>query len=753
MTHEQLSTRLRDLCQGIDEEILRDFLTRMDPDYLVRFPAEEVARHVRLIAGLDPGQPCRVEITQRTDEAYDLVIAAYDYFSEFATICGLLTAFGLDIREGSIYTYIEATPPKPTASPYGVRQRLPGRRRPGLAGKRIVDYFVVRPLSGGPWPAPDQQRFGAELTHLLQLLDHHKFQDARQRINRHLVELLGRSRGTFTGLLYPVHITFDNEQFRRDTVMDIRSTDTPAFLYAFANALSMRGVYISKAHIENVGPELHDQLYVRDRHGHKITDIAVQNELRATAVLIKQFTHFLTWAPDPAKAIEYFDQFLDRILEETRGATGTKALAFLKQQNTLALLARLLGSSDFLWEDFLRRQHANVLPLLETFQRLPLVRPKADLGREVRRQTSRARSEEDRRRVLNAFKDQEMFRIDMKHLTDTRAPIQEFSTALTELAEVVLGETVRISLAKLSRQYGAPRLKNRTPCAFAVLGAGKCGGRELGYASDVEVLFVYRGAGRTSGRRSIDNSEFFERVAQELLSWVEARREGIFHLDVRLRPHGSKGQLANTPEEIQRYYGPSGLSAPFERQALIKLRAVAGDEDLGREVERVRDSLVYSGAPWNLATALDLRAAQIKELVAPDQINVKYSPGGLIDVEYAVQYLQLMHGHRHAELRTPNTLEALAALGKLSIVSADDCRELRDAYLMFRLLIDGLRIVRGHAKDLVLPPTDSESFLFLARRVGYISADWQEGAAKLEVDISRHMAKTRAFFENRFCQS
>ena len=279
---------------------------------------------------------------------------------------------------------------------------------------------------------------------------------------------------------------------------------------------------------------------------------------------------------------------------------------------------------------------------------------------------------------------------------------------------------------------------------------GKFGGRELGYASDIEALFVYREPGRTSGKRPVENSEFFERVAQEILQWIESKQEGIFHLDVRLRPHGSKGHLANSLEELRHYYSPAGLSAPFERQALLKLRHVAGDQRLGREVEELRDEFVYSGAPWDLKEALSLRRTQTKELVDPGYINVKYSPGGLIDIEYAAQYLQIMHGHRHPALQTPNTLEALAALGHLGILSSDDCATLRDAYGFFRTLIDGLRIVRGSAKDLILPPTGSEAFVFLARRVGYISEDWREGASKLEADIRRHMGRTSEFFCRHF---
>ena len=135
-------------------------------------------------------------------------------------------------------------------------------------------------------------------------------------------------------------------------------------------------------------------------------------------------------------------------------------------------------------------------------------------------------------------------------------------------------------------------LANKKPCPFAVLGLGKFGARELGYASDIEVLFIYGGSGSTNGKDSIENSEYFERLAQELLGWIEAKQEGIYRLDVRLRPYGGKGALANAFEEVCRYYSPTGLAAPFERQALIKLRHIAGDSTLGHRLEAHRDSFV-----------------------------------------------------------------------------------------------------------------------------------------------------------------
>jgi glutamate-ammonia-ligase adenylyltransferase len=234
------------------------------------------------------------------------------------------------------------------------------------------------------------------------------------------------------------------------------------------------------------------------------------------------------------------------------------------------------------------------------------------------------------------------------------------------------------------------------------------------------------------------------------LQWIEAKQEGIFHVDVRLRPHGNKGSLANAFEELCKYYSADGLAAPFERQVLIKLRHIAGDASLGNRVETHRDTFVYSRAPWDLAEALDLRRQQLKQLVEPGQVNLKHSHGGIVTLEYAIQYLQVMHGHRYPSLRTPNTLGALNALIDVGLIPRATGENLRKSYLFLRMVIDGLRMVRGNTKDLVLPPQDSDEFIFLARRVGYTTEDWQAGARHLQKDIEAHMKTNHEFFEKSF---
>ncbi len=186
------------------------------------------------------------------------------------------------------------------------------------------------------------------------------------------------------------------------------------------------------------------------------------------------------------------------------------------------------------------------------------------------------------------------------------------------------------------------------------------------------MLCVYSGQGQTSGPQQIAVSQYAELLVQQLLDLIVARRSGTFEIDLRLRPFGSKGPLATSLDAFREYYRHGGQAAPFERQALIKLRGVAGDPALQQAVETLRDAFVYSAEPFALETAIQLRQRQRHELVAPGAIDAKYSQGGLVDIEYTVQYLQLRHGATVPALRTPHTLAALQALSQATL-SAPQC--------------------------------------------------------------------------------
>jgi len=709
---------IESLCPGIDKEVVQDFLVRMDEDYFATFSPAEISTHIRMSSGLDPKHRVQVWVTPRPsdqDGQFDIVIVGFDYLSEFSIFCGLLSAFGLDIRSGDIYSFA---------------RNAPGRPLP----RKIVDVFTVEIKAGEIFDEAKQREFEQELQTLAELLATGEINEARERLNRFLIERIERMNEELSGLLFPIEIQFDNQLSPEWTVMDARSEDSFAFLYAVSNALAMRGIYIHKVKIRSSRHQVMDQFFIADRWGRKIEDSRAQERLRMAIAMIKQFTRFLPDAPDPAKAMRHFDQFLDKVDRIAEDEFPYRIISFLAEREGMNMLAQLLGSSDFLWDDFLGIHFTDLLPVLQDFTKKEL-QPgqsgKDSFRRELRQLLEQASTFEEKKKVLNRFKDTQVFLIDVKHLLEPRVTPADFSQALTDLAEVVIDEAAKICYEHLGGRHGP----------FTVCGLGKFGGREMGYASDLELLFVHDEPGSTP---------FFESLARQVLDFIEARAKGIFHIDLRLRPYGEKGALSTSFEQFTKYYSTKGPAAPFERQAFIKLRWVAGDETMGRRVEAHRDSFTYSGDPWNWENALHLRGRQTRELVKPGQINVKYSSGGIIDIEYAVQYLQLLNGKDHPEVRVPNTLEALDKLRRLQIIREADYKMLHAAYLSLRNLIDALRIVRGDASDLVLPQETSEEFKSLARRLGYRERDRRKGAAMLAADIRETMKNVHDYFLTRF---
>ncbi len=251
-------------------------------------------------------------------------------------------------------------------------------------------------------------------------------------------------------------------------------------------------------------------------------------------------------------------------------------------------------------------------------------------------------------------------------------------------------------------------------------------------------MLIYAGAGQTSGPRVISAAEFHEKLVTECRGAIWARREGIFEIDLDLRPYGSAGSLAVSLDAFRRYFAPGGAAWSYERQALIKLRAIAGDAELGREVEALRDTFVYSGAAFDVAAMRAMRERQLRHLVTPGPINAKFSLGGLVDIEYTVQGLQMAHGQAHPEIRMTNTQAAIAALAESGIISSENAARLSEALLFLRELINALRVVRGNSKDLTVPPEESEEFAFLARRLGY-----GQQPARLRADLTHHMEWVR----------
>jgi [glutamine synthetase] adenylyltransferase / [glutamine synthetase]-adenylyl-L-tyrosine phosphorylase len=725
----ELRQKIDSLCPNLDRELVDDFFQRMDDDYFSTFSPEEVCTHLRMSEALSLEHTLECKVQQRGENEFDIIIVAIDYLAEFSIFCGLLSAFGLDIRAGYIYSFA-----KDRAGP-----KLPGfkRRATRLTSRRsragkIVDVFNVKLKAGELFDLSRQEDFVRELRSLIDLLAGGSQDQARERLNRFLTERLEKMDEPLSGLLSPVVVDFDNQSSPEWTIMDVHSQDVFAFLYAFSNALAMRGVYIHKVRIRSIGREAKDEFFISDRWGKKIADEREQERMRAAVILIKQFTRFLPEAADPARAMRHFDQFLDKIAEENIPEQ-------LISSEGMNMLAQLLGSSDFLWDDFLRLHFTYLLPVLDEFNKTEIRPGKKSLGERLDGLLAQAGTFEEKKRVLNQFKDRQLFLIDVKHLLEPQVTLMDFSHALTEMAEVVLDRAAEICFSQLIEQYGRPALASGELCSYTICGLGKFGGREMGYASDLELIFVFQGPGRTQSASPLDNGQFYDLLVQRVVEFIETRVNGVFHIDLRLRPHGKSGPLSVHLGQLINYYSEDGEAAQFERQSLIRLRWVAGDEALGREVERHRDRFTYGSTHWDWENAFHLRQRQKRELVKPGDVNMKYSDGGIVDIEYAIQYLQIIHGQDHPELRTTNTLEALDSLRRSCLIGEQEYQEVREGYLFLRNLIDALRIVRGDAGDLVLPKKGSEEYKSLARRLGYRERDRKMSAERLAADLDHWM--------------
>jgi glutamate-ammonia-ligase adenylyltransferase len=672
-----------------------------------------------------------LHVEPRDDGHWTVTVCTADALGALSVLAGLFTAFRLDVWRGALFTLrLAATQPKRGRVGYGQAGAWRRRAEPSPPTRLLFDIFEVQALDeAGPavW-----QQFGDDLTALMRLLAADQGEQAHDVIiDRVSVGL--QAPGCDNLALLPVAIAVDNEPGSACTRLRVRSADTPGFLFAFTNALAGFTINIDRAEIRTVQGSAVDTFWVTDVAGRPIREEEQIHELRVATTLVKQFTHLLPHSPDPGQAVRQFNAFVKELLTRPQ---WTAALANLESLDVLETLANLMGVSRFLWEDFLRLQHENLFPVVLDVPGLREPTTAAALREGLDRRLSRYRDCDVRVRELNAFKDREMFRIDLRHITG-RSTFTQFGAELTDLAELVVAVAADLVQESLGRQFGEPRLADGRPCPWSIVALGKFGGRELGFGSDLELLFLYEGAGTTTGPDSIANDVYFERFVQTYLKTVTARQEGVFEIDLRLRPHGRAGSLACALPGFEAYYREGGGAGQFERMALVKLRAVAGDPGLAGRLEQVRDHFVYSGRPLELANLLHLRGRQAAELVPHGVVNAKYSPGGLVDVEYFVQARQIAAGAADAIVRVTNTLDALRRLVEQGHVRADQGARLADCYSFLRRLIDALRVVRGHARDLIIPAADSREFAYLAHRLQYANALDLEAAVATWMGVAR----------------
>lgn len=711
-----------------NRDFIRKHLARMDSSYASAFSPEEISQHASLAEDLNEQQLVHVEAVSSGGGRWQVSVVAYDYLGELSLICGLMFVYGLDIQSGEIFTYESLESPS-VASP-----EIPKKQHPragkwlvpskiqtlpaSLSRHKIVDVFSVQAVGA----EPDWEKYSEDLQSMIKMLHIGQRREARSELARRVGAVFAEMDSAVRPL-YPIEITIDNNLSERYTVLHIQTMDTVGFLYEFTNALSLTHTYIARMVVQTSGRRVDDLLYVTDEAGKKISDPEKLRELRTAAVLIKHFTHLLPRSPNPATALLHFREFLAQLFERPN---WTQELTSLENPQVMDNLARLLGVSDFLWDDFMRMQYANLFPVISATGELATAKSRADLQAElafalalVHVGPESPREDAPWRITLNAFKDREMFRIDMRHILGLTQEFWDFSEELTDLTEVVVNAAFHLTCEDLRSIHGSPRLPDGPISQMAVVALGKCGGRELGFASDIELMFVYAGEGRTEGPDVLEASIYYEKVVQNFLNAIRARQEGIFQVDLQLRPYGKAGSMAVSLDSFKHYYAPQGPAWAYERQALVKLRPIAGDAELGDALANLRDEYTYNGAAFDVTSMRAMRERQVRHLVSAGKFNAKYSPGGLVDIEYFIQGLQITHGAADTALRLTNIRKAMAALNTRGILSDEDYTKLHKAHTFLRWLIDSMRVVRGNSKDVTVPVYGSDEFAFLARRLKY----------------------------------
>lgn len=669
--------------------------------------AEMTDRFSDLLQQVSVSQDLALRWQPTGTDRWQLAVVTTDKDGLLTVIAGLLTAHGADIHSGDLLTLPE---------------EAEGKQR------KILDLFQVTLEENRAQEA--MGHCADELRRYNLLLADGGIETVRDLVIEGVARRFAQRPATQEQLL-PVDIRIDNQSSEMDTILQIRSQDTPGFLFAFANALSLLAIKIEQARVRTENGTVQDVFAIRDLRGRKIEDPDKLRELRFACALIKQFAFLLPHSPNPGQAIRQFRDLASRMLENPHQAADLTGICSV---STLQTLAEVMGVSRFLWEDFLRMQHENLFPLIRDRAEIDRRFNKSELSALLQQQLATAENLPDKVQTLNDFKDREMFRIDLRHITGLCGDV-DFARALSDLADVVVAGAAELSHAQLAPRFGHPQ-RGGGDCPWAILAAGKFGGREMGFASDLELLFVYGGEGQSNGKRSVDNSTYFEEFVRVFLKTLRTRKEGIFEIDLRLRPFGSKGTLANALSALQEYYSVEGKAEPFERMAMIKLRPVAGDVALCTEVLAVRDAFVYSGEPFDYPNLVHLRRRMAAELAAGGTVNLKYSSGALIDIEFFLQARQIKHGFAYPQLRVTNSMQALKRLQQVGLVEAPQADDIRRAYRCFRRTIDALRAVRGNAKDLTLPDPDSADYRYLARRLGF--AD--EEALGREIRWSRELS-------------
>jgi glutamate-ammonia-ligase adenylyltransferase len=449
------------------------------------------------------------------------------------------------------------------------------------------------------------------------------------------------------------------------------------------------------------------------------------------ADLCGQFAPLLGASPDPDMVLNNLDHFV----AAARNPLSLGAL-FQRDREALPTLLQIFAASQHLSDLLVTDTEA--FDLLRLTEGQPVAREA--LVEEIVAEVEALDHDQAVLRALRRFKRRETLRIAYGDVVRDQS-LTTVTRQISYLADAIVEAALRAAWRRLRQQRGTPLDAEGRQARFVVLAMGKLGGVELNYSSDIDLIFLYQGDGNTDGRRSVSNVEFFDRLARELMRLLtEATELGFpYRVDMRLRPDGERGPLVLTLQAAMNYYDLRGRT--WERQAYIKARPVAGDLELGTEFLDQMQPWIYrrylSRADISGIKALKRRIEQRTHRDGGNERDVKTGHGGIRDVEFVIQFLQLLNGGDLPEIRTGNTLDAIVQLEAVGCLNNLERTILEDNYTFLRKVEHRLQIMFDLQTHLL--PEEPEELRKLALRMGY--ADSPDRPA-LDAFVADYKSKT-----------
>jgi glutamate-ammonia-ligase adenylyltransferase len=457
----------------------------------------------------------------------------------------------------------------------------------------------------------------------------------------------------------------------------------------------------------------------------------------------------LAASADPDGALARLERFV-----RASGSAASILSHLGSDPRMIDVLTRTFGASPFMAEILIR--HPAWFYWLSEPEVLARARTKDEMARDLGAALEPLRTDERRLDALRLAKRREILLIGVRDLL-RRATVEDTLGALSLLAEVLIEGACVVAEDGLRASLGLSPLAARGLTGpprpgFTVLGLGKLGGGELNFSSDVDLIYLYAtDRGRAAGGADApDRGDYFQSLARRVTSaLVDVTGEGyVYRVDLRLRPEGKSGSVAQSLRSFEDYYRSRG--ATWERLALLKAWPVGGDRVLGaRFLERVRP-FIY-GRPFDGAALEDVRRVkqQIDRKIAQraeSHRDVKLGIGGIREIEFACQVLQVRFGGKHRSLRERGTLGALDALRRARLLSLEEHDALVQAYLFLRDVENKLQMV-SDAQVHALPEAPGE-VRTCALRLGYRDRDGLAAEAAFLSDHRSHTEATHRIFED-----